>query len=128
MANPLDVGYQIDPPEGSFANNGDLDQQQYKAWTSTIKKEYYSHYFFHDTIPMAVNPVDDRDEGGFTERYSTLRNANLMFARFLADTLTWEADRLGVSSNFFKTLPTPLGATPELYQNDAWFARFLLNG
>jgi len=128
MANPLDVGYQIDPPEGSFANNGDLDQQQYKAWTSTINKEYYSHYFFHDTIPMAVNPVDDRDEGGFTERYSTLRNANLMFARFLADTLTWEADRLGVSSNFFKTLPTPLGATPELYQSDEWFALFLLNG
>lgn len=95
---------------------------------STIGKNYYSHYFFNGRIPMAVSPVDDREEGGFTERYSTLRNANVMFARFLADTVAWEADALGLSSRFFKTLPTPLAATPELYQKDSSVGLFLLLG
>ena len=117
--------------EGLLANNGDLDQSKYKAWASAIKKDYYAHNFFHDKIPVwsGVNPpFDDRDEGGFSERYSTLRNANGMFAKFLADTVLWEADPLGVSSKFFKTLPTPKGATPLLYQDDSYLANFLLNG
>lgn len=118
----------INQAEGLLADDGDLDQLKYKAWMSTIREDYYKHYFFKNTIPMAENPVDDRDEGGISERYSTLRDANVMFARFLADTITWEADPLGASSNFFKTLPTPLGATPQLYQNDAWLANFLLRG
>ena len=114
--------------EGLLADNGDLDQQKYTAWRSAIKEDYYSHHFFKGTIPMAVNPVDDRDEGGFTERYSTLRNNNLMFAKFLLDVTAWGLDPLGVSSNFFKQLPTPRGATPSLYQNDFWLADFLMKG
>jgi arachidonate 15-lipoxygenase len=114
--------------DGLLANDGDLDHSRYEAWTSLMKKNYYSHKFFKGTIPVAESPPDDREDGAFTERYSTLRNANLLFARFLADTITWEADLVGVFSNFFKTLPTPLYANPSLYQDDGWFTRFLLQG
>jgi hypothetical protein len=114
--------------DGFLSGNGDLDQKKYKQWMATIKPDYYSHNFFRSTIPVAVNPVDDRDEGPFLERYSTLRNTNVLFAKFLADTIAWETDKLGLSSNFFKTLPTPLGATPQLYQDDSWFANFFLRG
>jgi arachidonate 15-lipoxygenase len=114
--------------EGLLADNGDLDQQKYTAWKSAIREDYYNHHFFKDTIPMAVNPVDDREEGGITERYSTLRNANFMFVKMAADIFAWKADPAGLSSNFFKQLPTPLGATPKLYQDDLWLANFVMKG
>lgn len=121
--DPLDKKF-----EGRLADNGDLDQSKNITWAMQMSKDYCAHTFFEDTIPRAINPVDDREDGGLTERYSTLRNLNFMFAKFVADTLAWESDFLHASSNFFKTLPTPKGATPELYQNDDWFAKFLLMG
>jgi hypothetical protein len=90
--------------EGPLANNGDLERGRYQAWAAAIKTDYYNHYFFKNIIPVAVNPPDDREDGGFTERYSTLRNANVMFAKFLTDIAAWKADILEVSNNFFKTV------------------------
>jgi arachidonate 15-lipoxygenase len=113
--------------DGLLVSNGDLDSRKYKTWAAGIKPDYYAHKFVNDLIPVAIKPVDDRDEGG-TSAYSVQRNANVMFAKFLADTVLWEADRFGASSNFWKTLPTPLGATPRLYEDDRSFANFVLSG
>lgn len=115
--------------EGMLANNGDLDQSKYTAWASAIKQDYYAHNFFKDIIPVAINPVDDRDEGG-AESYKFLREANMKAFKFDVDTVAWEADSrgFGVLSNFFHALPTPKGATPQLYQDDSYFAAFLLDG
>ncbi|MES2824044.1 MAG: lipoxygenase family protein [Pseudomonadota bacterium] len=116
------------PGEGELATNGDLDISRYKVWKSQQKQSHYSHTFFKNVIPVAIDPIDDREEGGITERYDVLRNANKKFAEFLFDTATWEADVGHLSSNFFKTLPTPKGATPKLFEDDEWFTNFLLRG
>lgn len=113
--------------DGLLASDDSLNPRRYKEWLAGIKPDYYAHKFVADLIPVAIEPVDDRDEGG-TSAYSVQRNANVMFAKFLTDTALWEADRAGFSSNFWKTLPTPLGATPQLYKDDKNVANFVLYG
>lgn len=112
---------------GSLAANGDLEGSKYRDWQAQLSKDHYAHDFFMNVIPVARNPPDDRAEGGF-ESYNVLRNANLKFAAFLADTIAWEVDKLHLSDNFFKALPRPKGADPQLYKDDAWFANFVLRG
>src|SRR5574341_2495987 len=121
-------GIYVSVTQGQLADNGDLDQPKCKAWASAMPKDYYAHKFFKDTIPIAINPVDDREEGGKLSSYNTLRRLNPDFVKFSADTATWEADKLHVSDTFFKLLPTPEFATPQLYQDDLMFARFVTHG
>jgi arachidonate 15-lipoxygenase len=119
----------VNPPGqgGPSVPRGDLDPMKYQAWKAGIKADYYKHYFYQGVIPLAVDPPDDRDDGGIFS-YSTQRNANLDFAKFLADFLRWKADLLDVFTDFFFALPNPLGAIPELYKNDGAFALFFLKG
>lgn len=112
---------------GLLAGNGDLDPRKYQTWLAGIKPSYYAHKFVNDLIPVAIAPVDDREEGG-VNAYSVQRDANMMFLKFLADAALWELDKAGLSSNFWKTLPLPLGATPQLYKDDKSLAQFVLNG
>jgi hypothetical protein len=113
MANPRESNYSPGQ-DGSWAPRGDLDLMKYQAWRAGIKKDYYNHYFYQGVIPLAVDPPDDRDDGGIFS-YATLRNANFDFVKFLGDFLRWKADLLEVFTDFFFALPTPLGAIPRLY-------------
>jgi arachidonate 15-lipoxygenase len=127
MAEPREQPVHPPGQDGPSAPRGDLDPMRYEAWRAGIKKDYYNHYFYQGVIPLAVDPPDDRDDGGISS-YSALRNLNVDFAKFLADFLRWKGDLLEVFTDFFFTLPTPLGAIPELYKNDDLFARFFLRG
>ncbi|HTT76193.1 MAG TPA: lipoxygenase family protein, partial [Candidatus Binataceae bacterium] len=126
MAEPREAVY---PPggDGPWAPRSDLDPAKYQAWKADIKPDYYNHYFYQGVIPLAVDPPDDRNDGGIFS-YATLRDANFDFAKFLADFLRWKADLLEVFTDFFFALPTPLGAIPELYKDDNLFGRFFLRG
>lgn len=127
MVNPGEPGY-VPGQDGLWTPRGDLDPMKYQAWRAGIKQDYYAHYFYQDVIPLAVNPPDDRADGGILRSYNVLRNRNVAFGKFLLDTIAWEADKLGLFTNFFTALPTPLGAIPELYKTDSVFALFFLKG
>ncbi|HUN57501.1 MAG TPA: lipoxygenase family protein [Candidatus Binataceae bacterium] len=126
MANPAEPGYPPGP-HVPWAPRGDLDPMKYEAWKASIAQDYYNHYFYQGVIPLAVNPPDDRDDGGIYS-YSVRRNANVDFAKFLADFLRWKGDLFDAFTDFFFLLPTPLGAIQELYKDDAQFALFFLSG
>jgi arachidonate 15-lipoxygenase len=119
-----DLGYETSEVAGFLADRGDLDPAKNNAWAAGVKKDYYNHYFYKDVVPLAVAPPDDRSEGAIS--YNFRRNAGDV--DLLADIAAWKVDVLGLSSNFFKTLPTPLGAVANLYKDDGMFASFFLRG
>jgi hypothetical protein len=118
-----DLGYETSEVEGFLADKGDLDSAKNNTWAAGVKKDYYNHYFYKDVVPLAVAPPDDRSEGAIS--YNFRRNAGAV--DLLADIAAWKVDVLGLSSNFFKTLPTPLGAVENLYKDDGTFAFFFLS-